>query len=507
MITIVITCCALAGIALITFLIVYAVRAGGRAQAAEKQLAETISNVEVLYSEVNNTQEELNTKYREIKNSEERIRKLAYEDAMTGLPNRTALMEVLQTTLDTMRRDERSAVMYIDIDNFKKVTDLLGHAGGDEIMLDISHRMRQVLDENDYLAKDASDEFFVLTQNIESGDLYEEKVKRLMRAMDFPFSSATYEYQITLSIGIVMADTTMKKADSVIRYAEEALAEAKLAGKNTYVYFTDALQERRLKEMELRASVNLAIRSEDFLVRYEPVTDLNTGEILAIRLKLLWDRGEMGIWQARRFISFAEETGQIIGISDKVFSLAVADARSLRDRGIRQQLIIPVTARILNHPNFETKVSQTLAEHDLTLDDITFEIPEEMFLTGQRELVTQIRDLSGRGYRIRLGDFGRSGMMLHLLSEIDFKSVQIDMESVAEHFPETMPLLIRELTALIRGEGMKVIYGNMSDSIEEDAAKAAHLASGEDCPLLVEGELYGEYLSAEELAEIAERKG
>ena len=167
---------------------------------AERKLADTLSDLENVYSEINTTQEELNVKYREIKTSEDKIKKLAYEDLLTGLPNSTAFNEMLTHTLETLRKEESVGIMYVDLDNFKQIDDLWGHANCDELILDISHRLRQNLDENDYLAKMSGDEFMILSQNILESTDFNEKLKRIGNSFRFPFITSFGQVVVTTSI-------------------------------------------------------------------------------------------------------------------------------------------------------------------------------------------------------------------------------------------------------------------------------------------------------------------
>ena len=206
---------------------------------AERRLKDTLSDLENVYSEINTTQEELNMKYREIKTSEDKIKKLAYEDTLTGLPNGVAFNEMLTHTLETLRKEEYVGIMYVDLDNFKQIDDLWGHANCDELMLDISHRLRQNLDEDDYLAKMGGDEFMVLSQNMLELTDFNEKIKRIGNSFRFPFITSFGQIVVTTSIGATIAPKDGVKADILIKNASTALFEAKRMGKDTYCYYSE----------------------------------------------------------------------------------------------------------------------------------------------------------------------------------------------------------------------------------------------------------------------------
>ena len=208
---------------------------------AERKLTDTLSDLDNVYSEINTTQEELNVKYREIKTGEDKIRKLAYEDSYTGLPNGVAFIEVLNHTLETLRKEEYAGIMYIDLDNFKQIDDMWGHANCDELILDVSHRLRQNLDENDYLAKMSGDEFMVLSQNILDLADFDEKLKRIEASFRFPFITSFGQLVITTSIGAAVVPRDGTKADVLIKNASTALTEAKRLGKDNYCYYDEEM--------------------------------------------------------------------------------------------------------------------------------------------------------------------------------------------------------------------------------------------------------------------------
>ncbi|MCR4779194.1 MAG: diguanylate cyclase, partial [Lachnospiraceae bacterium] len=300
--------------------------AGSRAKAVRekkakaKELEDSLLNLDAVYSEVNTTQEELNAKYRELKDSEAKIKKLAYEDSLTGLPNKAAFMEVLGSALSTLRKNENIAVMHLDLDDFKEINGMWGEPLGDELILDISHRLKSNLDENDYLARSGSDEFYILTQNIEDIDAYEERVKKVQNTFRFPFMLSVNEFVITVSIGVAVAPRDGKSVATMLKHSDSALAEAKWLGKNTYCYYTEVIAQKEIEELELKSELTTAISEDAFFMEYQTVNEVQSGDLRALRVQLKWDRKEKGIWNAGKFTGFAERSGQIIPIGEYVLA-------------------------------------------------------------------------------------------------------------------------------------------------------------------------------------------
>ena len=464
-------------------------------KAAQRNLEDTLSNLEAVYSEVNTTQEELNAKYRELKASEDKIRKLAYEDSMTGLPNQAAFQEVLQHTMETLRREENVAVLSLDLDDFKEINNLWGNACGDELILDVSHRLKQNLDEDDYLARGGSDEFFILSQNIGEPEEFEEKVRRLQKAFRFPFVLSVGEFTITISIGVVLGPRDGKTAAALMKRVGTALNQAKWLGKNTYCYYTEALEQKQLDEMEMRTELTAAMKRSDFYLRYQPVLQPQKRECSGFRVELYWDRGEKGIWRAGRFIRFAEETGQIIALGERVLRRCCKDVKAWQEAGVTgMDVIMSLSRRQFLSPSFENIVRTVCEEEGVSLDQFVFEISEKRATADYEDCQYLMKDLAGRGFRFRMGDFGSGLMSLDCVRELPLEQVAISLHRIyEEHDQEEAKQYFKVVADAVHALGRKMVVTDISDVIEEQIAMEV---VGEQ----VQGELYGASLSTEEVA-------
>lgn len=466
-------------------------RAVREKKAAERKLEVTLSSLEEVYSEVNTTQEELNAKYRELKASEEKIRKLAYEDAMTGLPNLAAFQEVLEHTTETLRKDESIAIMYLDLDKFKDINDMWGRACGDELILDVSHRLKQNLDENDYLARRGSDEFMILTQNIGELDEYEEKVKRLEKAFRFPFVLSAGEFTITLSIGVAVAPRDGRTAAVLLKRVDAALAQAKRMGKDNYCYYTEELECRQLEDMELRTELTAAMKQDDFFLLYEPVLDFRNMLVYGLQLRLCWDRKENGIWRAERFIRFAEETGQILALDERVFRKSCQDRKQWKE--LDCPVLIPVSERQLFSQNFEQTFLSALEEEELPVSDFLFEIDESTLVRRFKDAATVLKRASTRGFRFGIGDFGGGLMSLACVRAMPVEQVSIPLSRIFVGGDEDEEQqFLRIVVDAAQEMGKRVILTGIDDLSKERMA-------GEWTDVLVQGELYSAPVPAKEV--------
>lgn len=470
-------------------------------KAAQRKLEDTLSSLEAVYSEVNTTQEELNTKYRELKASEDKIKKLAYEDAMTGLPNQAAFQEVLEHTTETLRKDESIAIMYLDLDNFKAINDMWGRACGDELILDVSHRLKQNLDENDYLARSGSDEFLILTQNIGEIDVYEEKVKRIEKAFRFPFVLSVGEFVITVSLGVAIGPRDGRTAAVLLKRVDVALSQAKWIGKNTYCYYTEALEQKRLEDMELRTELTAAMKQDEFFLLYEPVDDWKTGSVRGLRIRLCWDRKEKGVWQSGKFIRFAEETGQILALGDRMFRKSCKDQRLWPAELAACPILVPLCARQLFYQGFEQNIMEILKEEKAPLDRFLFEINESVLVENFEDSKLRMDELAGRGFRFRIGEFGGGRMSFDCVRELPAEQVAVSLNHILDNQEaEEAQAYLRIVVNAVLEMGKQVVITGIADAEEERLA-------GQWDNVLVQGDLYGAPVPAKEVGAKWENAG
>lgn len=456
---------------------------------AEKKLNDTLSDLENVYSEINTTQEELNVKYREIKTGEDKIKKLAYEDPFTGLPNGAAFNEVLVHTLETLRKEEYVGIMYIDLDNFKQIDDLWGHAKCDELILDVSHRLRQNLDENDYIAKIGSDEFLVLSQNIGELADFDKKLKRIGNSFKFPFITSFGQIVVTTSIGASVAPKDGSKADVLIKNASTALSEAKHLGKDNYCYYSEEMTTKELENIEFQSSLTNAIKNDSFIIRYAPIYEIKTKTYDTVRMRLLWDRGDKGLWQARKFIGFVEKTGQIFDLGESTFKKVCDEMKGFTDT----KVILPISKRLVLSYDFRNKLYGIIEEAGIEPNRIIFEIDENILISDLPECSFVIEEMIAKGMGFRVGRYGSGGMSMDILKNLPVSQVSIPVNRLLEeNDTEDVISYLKIVTEVAKKLGEHVSFSGIYDEAEEAVVKAC---GGE----LVEGEFYGPLLTAEEI--------
>lgn len=456
---------------------------------AERRLKDTLSDLENVYSEINTTQEELNMKYREIKAGEDKIKKLAYEDSLTGLPNNAAFNEMLTHTLETLRKEESVGIMYVDLDNFKQIDDLWGHTNGDELVLDVSHRLRQNLDEDDYLARMGGDEFVVLSQNINDLADFNEKLKRIGNSFRFPFITSFGQIVVTTSIGATVAPRDGIKADILIKNATMALAEAKRLGKDNYCYYSEEMTAKELENIELQSSLTNAIKNDSFIIKYAPIFDIASMTYDTVRMRLLWDRGEKGVWRARKFISFAEKTGQILALGENTVRRVCEEMKSFHEK----KVILPLSKRLVLNYDFRKKFYAIVEETETDAKRIIIEIDENTLMSDLPECSFIIEEMFARGFGFRVGRYGSGGMSMEMLKNLPVTQVSISVKRLLEeNEAEDVIKYLRIVVDVAQKLGDNISFSGISSANEEDVIVAC---GGR----LAEGELYSHLLDAEEI--------
>lgn len=456
---------------------------------SDKKLTDTLADLENVYSEINTTQEELNAKYREIKVNEEKIKKLAYEDAITGLPNEAAFNEMLVHIMETLRKEEAVGVMSIDLDNFKLLDDVWGHNNCDELILDVSHRLRQNIGEDDYLAKLSSDEFMILNQNIKETQEFDEKVRKIRDAFRQPFIASFGQVLVTVSIGVSIAPKDTLKAETLIKNAAMALAEAKHLGKDCYCYYSEEMSKRELEKIELQSKITAATKNDSFIIKYEPVINLEEKTYEAVRMKLLWDRGENGIWQANKFINFVDKTGQSFVLAINSLIKICQDMKLFPNK----KVILPLSKKLFFSYEFREKIYEVIEESKIDLERFIIEIDEDIIISNIADSSFVMEEMISKGLSFRVGRYGKGGMSMEILRDLPITQVAVPIDRILlEHDEEESEKYISLINLVVTNLGKQVSFTSISDSIEEDLV----IRSGAK---LVEGELYGAMLDAHEV--------
>jgi diguanylate cyclase len=401
---------------------------GEQATLLEKQkLNDNFLELETAYEEILTAKNELSIKYDELKRNKEKIQKLAYLDYLTELPNRLSFIEMLDSVMLTLRNEEIIAIMHVDIDNFKIINDTLGHSYGDELLIDVTHRLKQAMDDNDYLARVGGDEFVVLSQNLTDSGEYETKIKKIQKIFDYPFVLAMKEYFITVSIGIAMAPKDGKITQVLIKNADSATHAAKANGKNTFVYFDDSINEKLMDKIQIQSELRKAIENNEFLVYYQPQINLSNDKIVGFEALIRWDHPDRGILTPAEFIPLAEETGLIVPIGCWVIKSACQQLKQWEEEGYDELVMaVNISARQFKDQEFADMVRNIIHETDINPSRLVLEITESIALLDMDYSVAIIQKLKELGIEFSLDDFGTDYSSMNYLKRLPVNNLKID---------------------------------------------------------------------------------
>lgn len=408
-----------------------------KAKEEGEKLKDKFTELKSAYEEIKSNHKKLKNQYDELQESADKNKKLAFTDLLTQLPNGTAFVEKLDQVMLTLRKEEIIGIIYLDIDNFKEINDSLGNSYGDELLIDVTHRLKQVMDDNDFLARYSGDEFIVLTQNIEDMSEYETKIKKIQKVIHYPFVLSLKEFFVTISLGIAFAPKDAKTTQNLIKNAVSAMYVAKEMGKNTFCYFDDGINHRLMEKIERQSELKQAIADEQFLLHYQTQVSLSTDRIVGFEALIRWNHPTKGIISPAEFVSIAEETGLIVPIGHFVLKEACNQLKLWSIDGYSDlEVSVNISVRQFKDEGFVEMVKEVVTETEIDPKQLVLEITEPIVLEDMNYAITVMQELSVLGIRFSLDDFGTGYSSINYLKELPLSYLKIDksyLDSISEN--------------------------------------------------------------------------
>ncbi|WP_027961208.1 EAL domain-containing protein [Halomonas halodenitrificans] len=359
---------------------------------------------------------------------EEQIAYQATHDPLTGLPNRTAFDECLQTAFARARKDQRLlVVMHLDLDGFKAVNDGFGYHIGTQLLEAVGNRLRQLVNGGDTLARMAGDEFALLLPDLGSHQVVSELAEEVLEVLSAPFEIDGQSVHISTSIGIACNRENVAHADELIQCANLAVTDAKQQGRNTWQWYQGNLQRATREAVLLRHDLHTALQHNQFELYYQPIVDTVSGRIRGLEALVRWHHPSRGMMSPGVFIPLAEQTGQIIPLGHWVLHRACQDAATMQAQG---RLAVPVSVNIsslqFRRAGFLAGIQAALEHAGLPPEMLEIEVTESVFLDGVESAVELIRSLKAMGVRVALDDFGTGFSSLSYLRDLPIHKVKLD---------------------------------------------------------------------------------
>lgn len=402
-------------------------------QALARAHEELEQLVQARTQELHETVRNLHREIAERKEDQERIHWLAHYDALTSLPNRMLLAQRGQQALAEAQRFGASvAVLFIDLDHFKHVNDSLGHRVGDALLIQIGKRLRAVVREYDTVARLGGDEFVLLLPGANERGA-ERVAGKLLDAFARPYQIAHHELSMAPSMGIALYPKDGADFDALIQSADVAMYRAKRDGRNTFRFFTPALQAQSLRALQLENALRRALERGQLALHYQPQIDLASGQVRCVEALLRWQHPELGAISPAEFIPVAEDSGLILPIGEWVLRQALAQLQTWRRQGLLHlKVAVNLSAVQFHQPLLPELVSRLIEEAGLPPGLLELELTEGVAVSDPRAAMATMQQLCARGVRLSMDDFGTGYSSLSQLKNFQLYKLKIDQSFVRD---------------------------------------------------------------------------
>lgn len=406
-----------------------------------------------------------------LKAANQQMETLALFDSLTGLANRRLFTDRLNVSIRNAQRHQKSlALFFLDLDQFKRINDTLGHQAGDELLLIVAERLKGCVREEDTVARLGGDEFTILLSDISDLDKIANIAEHVLEALKKPIRLGKHEIIVSTSIGITVAPDDCADVDTLMKNADLALYMAKDNGRDCYHFFTEDLNIRANKLMQTEHELRHAIENDEFYLNYQPQINLRTGEIASVEALIRWRHPIKGDIPPGEFISVAEETGLIVKIGEWVMRNACKEIQSLYEMtGKKLRVAVNLSTRQFNDLNLVDVVASAIAESRLSPEYLELEVTESMLMDDMETVVDQLNRIKSTGSTITIDDFGSGYSSLSYLRSLPVDILKIDQEFVRD-IPDDLSAMeiASAVVAVAHKLGLKVVAEGVENIDQRD---------------------------------------
>ena len=429
--------------------------------------------------------------------------KISYEathDELTGLYNRAHFLKELKTIFyQTQKHGSISAILFIDLDNFKVINDTIGHQFGDILLKQIARKMRESVTDEHMLARFGGDEFVLLLKHIgtdkdEAAGQIEAIAQKLLDTINYTYSIHQKIYQVTASIGITLfGDDAIDDVNDILRHADSAMYEAKRQGKACYVFFTPAIESRLQQKLHMETALRQSIKEEDFFFVFQSQIDAS-GKISGAEALIRWRHPERGVVTPQEFIPLAEETGLIIPIGEWVLERACTILSRWQEDPVFAPLKLSINCSAIEfmQEDYAQKVIDMVQAHGIDPGRLTIEITESLLMTENETLLKTMNRLNDFGITLAIDDFGTGYSSLAYIKKFPIGILKIDQSFLNDIVDQPSDqALVKAIISVAKDFGMSII----AEGIETREQMVILHTLGDD--ITSQGYFYGEPTSQE----------
>ena len=434
------------------------------------------------------------------KQQEKQIVHKAHFDSLTELPNRfLALDRLTQLLSEAKRKQEMIAVLFLDLDDFKKINDTLGHDTGDKLLKETAARLQLAVRSCDTVGRLGGDEFIILLSGITQASDAQPVAESVLNQFTDTFRIDNRELALTASIGISIYPDDGNNVSELLRNADSAMYHSKEQGRNTYSYFTEEMNEAVSKRLLFEEQMHGALDRGEFKLCYQPQVDLASGKIIGVEALLRWDNPALGRVPPLEFIPIAEQTGLIVALGKYVVTEAMSKAAGWRQQlGTPFTLAVNLSPRQFRDPNLESFIQNAIEQSGMPANCLELEITEGVLMSGHANIDHTLAALNNMGVSIAMDDFGTGYSSLSYLRNYPFDVLKIDREFIQDLSDDPGDReLVNATIMMAHGLGLKVI----AEGVETEEQRQYLSARGCD---FAQGFLFSKPLSHEEISELLE---
>lgn len=442
-------------------------------------------------------QKDLESSLKSVDQHKELLEYQANHDSLTDLPNRTLFMDRLNQAVHTAKRNNNKvAILFIDLDDFKEINDSLGHEIGDKVLIKFAKRMNKNMRESDTLARLGGDEFCVILNNISENKSVLNFINKCMKSIKKPFLIGNSTFYIGMSIGVALYPMDGTSAELLLQNSDAAMYKAKEINKSSYSFYNSDMTQKAQDRIFIEAELRKAFKQDELKVYYQPQVDSKTDKLVGMEALVRWEHPTMGFINPDKFIPFAEETGMIVELDRIVMKKSMKQFKKWKLDGFHTgKLSLNLAMKQLEEKDFVEYLQKLVKENKLEYEMIEFEVTETSIMKNPEHSIEILKKISDLNISISVDDFGTGYSSLSYLKKLPIHKLKIDKTFVDELPNDDEDIAIsKTIISLCKNLNLDVI----AEGVESIEQKDFLLQNGCNS---IQGYYYSKALSAEDMTE------